>query len=182
MYLRLADEDEIIGTDWAEMGERAYGYLPFDEESSSPSHSSNEDHSNVVIDTRSQLSKNKSPRLSTIKKMLMVDRTTVIKGVPDLIEVPVMDYGQQKNLGSLPLNSLARPTGGDLIQKNATRVEEEHQEHDTVNFIHHPMSTSYHHCRPYESNDTVVIGSSTNSGTSPTSSSNSTSEKMKEKA
>jgi Amt family ammonium transporter len=30
--LRLADEDEIIGTDWAEMGERAYGYLPMDEE------------------------------------------------------------------------------------------------------------------------------------------------------
>ncbi|RCI03276.1 hypothetical protein CU098_012468 [Rhizopus stolonifer] len=32
--LRLADEDEIIGTDWAEMGERAYGYLPMDEEQS----------------------------------------------------------------------------------------------------------------------------------------------------
>lgn len=30
--LRLADEDEIVGTDWAEMGERAYGYLPMDEE------------------------------------------------------------------------------------------------------------------------------------------------------
>ncbi|KAI9473979.1 MAG: ammonium transporter AmtB-like domain-containing protein [Benjaminiella poitrasii] len=32
LKLRLADEDEIIGTDWAEMGERAYGYLPMDEE------------------------------------------------------------------------------------------------------------------------------------------------------
>ncbi|KAI9267557.1 ammonium transporter AmtB-like domain-containing protein [Helicostylum pulchrum] len=32
LTLRLADEDEIIGTDWAEMGERAYGYLPMDEE------------------------------------------------------------------------------------------------------------------------------------------------------
>lgn len=32
LKLRLADEDEIIGTDWAEMGERAYGYLPVDEE------------------------------------------------------------------------------------------------------------------------------------------------------
>lgn len=30
LYLRLADEDEVIGTDWAEMGERAYGYLPFE--------------------------------------------------------------------------------------------------------------------------------------------------------
>lgn len=32
LTLRLADEDEVIGTDWAEMGERAYGYLPMDEE------------------------------------------------------------------------------------------------------------------------------------------------------
>jgi hypothetical protein len=32
LKLRLADEDEIVGTDWAEMGERAYGYLPMDEE------------------------------------------------------------------------------------------------------------------------------------------------------
>lgn len=32
LTLRLKDEDEIIGTDWAEMGERAYGYLPMDEE------------------------------------------------------------------------------------------------------------------------------------------------------
>lgn len=32
LTLRLADEDEIVGTDWAEMGERAYGYLPMDEE------------------------------------------------------------------------------------------------------------------------------------------------------
>jgi hypothetical protein len=32
LKLRLADEDEIIGTDWAQMGERAYGYLPMDEE------------------------------------------------------------------------------------------------------------------------------------------------------
>ncbi|KAI8881161.1 ammonium transporter [Backusella circina FSU 941] len=32
LTLRLGDEDEMIGTDWAEMGERAYGYLPIDEE------------------------------------------------------------------------------------------------------------------------------------------------------
>ncbi|KAG1239567.1 hypothetical protein G6F68_018509 [Rhizopus microsporus] len=32
LALRLVDEDEIIGTDWAQMGERAYGYLPFEED------------------------------------------------------------------------------------------------------------------------------------------------------
>lgn len=175
MYLRLADEDEIIGTDWAEMGERAYGYLPFDEELS---RSSNEDNANVVRDTR--IEKNsKSPRLSKMKKLLMVDRQTVIKGVPDLIEQPVLDYGQHKDLGSLPLGSLARPTGGDLLQKAPAKVEEEHQLHEPVDFDHHPMSKeSYnHHRHPYERNDTAITGSSTSA--TPTSSTSS--EKMKEK-
>ncbi|KAG0193550.1 hypothetical protein DFQ28_004670 [Apophysomyces sp. BC1034] len=30
LYLRLDDESEVMGTDMSEMGERAYGYLPFD--------------------------------------------------------------------------------------------------------------------------------------------------------
>ncbi|KAG2212249.1 hypothetical protein INT47_001608 [Mucor saturninus] len=148
LYLRLADEDEIIGTDWAEMGERAYAYLPFDEEINS--RSSNEDNTNVVIDARSQSSRNKSPRLSKLKKLLMVDRTTVIKGVPDLIEKPVLDYGQQKDLGAYPLNSFAKPTGGDLLQKAPTKVQEEHREHEPVEFNHHPMSYN-------DSNKTVHV-------------------------
>lgn len=165
LYLRLADEDEIIGTDWAEMGERAYAYLPFDEEINS--RSSNEDNSNLVIDARSQSSRNKSPRLSKLKKLLMVDRTTVIKGVPDLIEEPVLDYGQQKDLGAYPLNSFPKPTGGDLLQKAPTKVMEEHREHETVEFDHHPMSYG-------DSNNTIQVE---NIGSLPSGSSTGSSEK-----
>ncbi|KAI9319918.1 ammonium transporter AmtB-like domain-containing protein, partial [Dichotomocladium elegans] len=32
MRLRLASKDEVIGTDWAQMGERAYGYIEWEEE------------------------------------------------------------------------------------------------------------------------------------------------------
>ncbi|KAI9361343.1 ammonium transporter AmtB-like domain-containing protein [Pilaira anomala] len=141
LYLRLADEDEIIGTDWAEMGERAYAYLPFDEELQTSSRSSNEEP-NVVVDSRSQCSRNKSPRLTKLKKMLMADKNTVIRGVPDLIERPVLDYNQQKDLGAYQLHTFDRPTGGDLLQKPPSKIREEHRENQTVEIDHHPMSYS----------------------------------------
>ncbi|EPB90792.1 hypothetical protein HMPREF1544_02370 [Mucor circinelloides 1006PhL] len=141
LYLRLADEDEIIGTDWAEMGERAYGYLPFDEEMNTPTRRSNESDSNSETNDEK-----KNPRLNRIKKLLMVDRTTVIKGVPDLIEEPVLDYGQSKDLGgySLGKTTSTHATGGDLLQKASARVREEHQENEPVHFEEHPMSVNYH--------------------------------------
>jgi Amt family ammonium transporter len=172
LYLRLADEDEIIGTDWAEMGERAYAYLPFDEEASSRSGESSEE-GNVVIDARSE--KN-SKRVNKIKKLLMVDRATVIKGVPDLIEEPVLDYGQQKDLGAYHLNKFAEPTGGDLLQKTSAKMREEHQEHQPMYFHSHPMQTVHHE----NSDNTIEVISSIKDYPFPGSSCSS--EKMKEKA
>lgn len=154
LYLRLADEDEIIGTDWAEMGERAYAYLPFDEELQTSSRSSNEEP-NVVVDSRSQCSRNKSPRLTKLKKMLMADKNTVIRGVPDLIERPVLDYNQQKDLGAYQLHTFDRPTGGDLLQKPPSKIREEHRENQSVDIDHHPMS--------YSTEETSTPGSSMDS-------------------
>lgn len=182
LYLRLADEDEIIGTDWAEMGERAYGYLPFEESNTPPSRSSDENNANVVIDTRSQSSHTKrNPYLSKVRKLLMIDKTTIVKGVPNLIEQPVLDYSQQKDLGNYRLGSIQhqqlKPTGGDLLQTNSTKVDEEKQKHEPVKFDHHPINYNV-------SGDTILEGSSSSSGSSPaeelyTSSNNS--EKIKEK-
>ncbi|KAG2215340.1 hypothetical protein INT46_011710 [Mucor plumbeus] len=171
LYLRLADEDEIIGTDWAEMGERAYAYLPFDEEMNSPTRRSNESDSNSETNNEK-----KSPRLNRIKKLLMVDRTTVIKGVPDLIEEPVLDYGQSKDLGAYPLGkttSGAHATGGDLLQKASAKVRDEHQENEPINFEDHPMSMNYHS----KGSDVTQVASTSSSP--PISSSSSGSERIK---
>jgi Amt family ammonium transporter len=171
LYLRLADEDEIIGTDWAEMGERAYAYLPFDEEMNSPTRRSNESDSNSETNNEK-----KSPRLNRIKKLLMVDRTTVIKGVPDLIEEPVLDYGQSKDLGAYPLGkttSGAHATGGDLLQKASAKVRDEHQENEPINFEDHPMSMNYHS----KGSDATQVASTSSSP--PISSSSSGSERVK---
>jgi Amt family ammonium transporter len=175
LYLRLADEDEIIGTDWAEMGERAYAYLPFDEEIATPTSRRSGDSSedNVVVGVRSE--KKSSQHLNKVKKLLMVDRTTVIKGVPDLIEEPVLDYGQQKDLGAYHLNKLNEPTGGDLLQKTSAKMREEHQAHQPIHFEGHPMQTVHHE----NSDDTIEV---INSYKDSSSNSSTNSEKMKEKA
>ncbi|KAI8884242.1 ammonium transporter [Backusella circina FSU 941] len=126
LQLRLADEDEIIGTDWAQMGERAYGYLPFYEGAESPRRS-NEDESTSQTDEESVVendnkntdaaSKKRAAPFKKLRKLFMNDRNTVINRVPDLIEEPVLDYGQKKDHqdgGSIRLRDM--PTGRDLIQ------------------------------------------------------------------
>ena len=103
LYLRLADSDEIIGTDWAEMGERAYGYLPFEGDL----------NQSQASDTSSEQSHvHKQGGLNKVQKLLMMDKNTVVQGVPQLIEQPVMDYNQKKDV-----------TGGDLLQKSPTTME-----------------------------------------------------------
>ncbi|KAI8986487.1 ammonium transporter AmtB-like domain-containing protein [Pilobolus umbonatus] len=121
--LRLADEDEIIGTDWAEMGERAYDYLDQQQDRISPRLSNEEMNTAVPSDLSTKPMKKKNTKLSKLKKLLMVDRTTVIKGIPDLIEEPVLDYNQSKELGQIKVHTV--PTGGDLLQKTPSRMREE---------------------------------------------------------
>lgn len=142
------------------MGERAYAYLPFEEEMNTPTRTSNESDSNSETNDEK-----KNPRLNRIKKLLMVDRTTVIKGVPDLIEEPVLDYGQSKDLGAYPLGKTTstHATGGDLLQKASARMREEHQEREPVHFEDHPMSVNY---QGKGSDATQVASTSSSSNTS----------------
>lgn len=157
LYLRLADEDEVIGTDWAEMGERAYGYLPF-EELNTVSRGSN--NNSISIDNDGQSKRN--TRLSKIKKLLMIDGNIVVKSAPNLIEKPVLDYTQQKDLGNYQLGSNPpKVTGGNLMQKSTAKVEEEKQEHDSSAHIdHHPKKYS-------DSNETVLATASSSSSPPP---------------
>ncbi|KAI8080672.1 ammonium transporter AmtB-like domain-containing protein [Gilbertella persicaria] len=103
LYLRLADEDEVVGTDWAEMGERAYGYLPFEEAGTSMSAQTAPANLNGSI-------RKQNIHMTRLRKLFMVDRSAVIRGVPNLIEEPVLDYSQQKDLGVYHLNTLQQPT------------------------------------------------------------------------
>lgn len=157
LYLRLADEDEVIGTDWAEMGERAYGYLPFEELNTVSGGSNN---NSISIDNDGQSKRN--TRLSKIKKLLMIDGNIVVKSAPNLIEKPVLDYTQQKDLGNYQLGSNPpKVTGGNLMQKSTAKVEEEKQEHDSSARIdHHPKKYS-------DSNETVLATASSSSSPPP---------------
>ncbi|KAI9305019.1 ammonium transporter AmtB-like domain-containing protein [Cunninghamella echinulata] len=186
LKLRLDDEAELMGTDWAEMGERAYAYLPF-EEQQTQSRSSRDDaaSANSIDDDKPQIhcindassttvgssmkQKKKNNPFKGIKKLMMSNDKTVIKGVPDLIEEPVMlDYSQQKDLGAIRMQEIIEPTGGDLYQKTQAKIREENQnEEDIIHSIGHSMSE--------------IHGSNHNTPTTSSSSSSSSSE-MKQKS
>ncbi|KAL0095423.1 ammonium transporter AmtB-like domain-containing protein [Phycomyces blakesleeanus] len=141
LRLRLADEDELIGTDWAEMGERAYAYLPMEQtqpvEPRDSSASSIEDAATVGSNG---VRPNKT--LDRIKRLLRADnRRLVVKGVPDLVEDPVvLDFNQQKDLGGIRLSEITHnATGGDLFQKTPAQVRQEQQEAESVDLQDLPM-------------------------------------------
>ncbi|KAI9315280.1 ammonium transporter AmtB-like domain-containing protein [Dichotomocladium elegans] len=104
MQLRLDQSDEAIGTDWAQMGERAYGYIEWEEEMLRV-------NSQMPTDQASQHSKHGPIR--AIRRFLMINDRATVKGVPSLVEENVLDYSQQKDLGSIPLGKMA--TGQDII-------------------------------------------------------------------
>ncbi|KAG1452648.1 hypothetical protein G6F56_007761 [Rhizopus delemar] len=100
LSLRLVDEDEIIGTDWAQMGERAYGYLPFEEDEEAECYR-RRGHIDVDVRSIAAGSGNHTQKhrfRNKIMKLLKNDNRTVIQGVPNLVEESVLDYGQQKEL------------------------------------------------------------------------------------
>ncbi|KAG2221497.1 hypothetical protein INT45_008822 [Circinella minor] len=93
MKIRLDEPDEVTGTDWAQMGERAYGYIEWEEEMIRIASR----HPNDP-ETEEQLSAKKST-LRNLRRFLMInDRSTTVNGVPTLVEESVMDYGQQKDI------------------------------------------------------------------------------------
>ncbi|ORX61301.1 ammonium transporter [Hesseltinella vesiculosa] len=160
LKLRLDDEAEAMGTDLSEMGERAYAYLPMEEAHTprrSSSGSSTEEgddfskHANVSetmtastdIAVAMKKKKKKQRPFRNIRKLIASNQHTVIKGVPDLIEEPVMlDIFQQKDLGSIHLHEL-EPTGRDIYQKSNAKMREEMQEHtDVIGTIGHPMESA----------------------------------------
>ncbi|KAI9489082.1 ammonium transporter AmtB-like domain-containing protein [Zychaea mexicana] len=117
MQIRLDEPDEVVGIDWAQMGERAYGYIEWEEEMIRMA-SRHSQH------TAQQEELKKSP-FRSIRRLLMIDNRTTVKGVPTLIEEPVLDYSQQKEIR---MNKM--PTGNDVLQRPAsvctTRTVEQH--------------------------------------------------------
>ncbi|KAI9250021.1 ammonium transporter AmtB-like domain-containing protein [Sporodiniella umbellata] len=100
--LRLMDEDEIIGTDWAQMGERAYGYLPFEEDEEAECYRR---RGHIDVDVRSVAAGSgnhtqKHRFRNKIMKLLLNDKSTAIQGVSNLEEASVLDYGQPKEMTS----------------------------------------------------------------------------------
>lgn len=102
MQLRLDDDAEMIGTDWAQMGERAYGYIAWEEEMRRVASSVNADMENDAASSQ-------RPRgaLHKIRRFFMANEQRAnIKGAPNLIEEPVLDYGQPKDLGTIHLTKI----------------------------------------------------------------------------
>ncbi|OBZ88070.1 Ammonium transporter 1 [Choanephora cucurbitarum] len=148
LYLRLADEDEIVGTDWAEMGERAYGYLDYEEaEAVTP-----DNINGHTLDN----SKKQNIHVARLKRLLMIDRSTVIRGAPDLVEAPVMDYGQQKDLGAYDLHSLKPPIPSPTNEVIIQNVQV-NQIDDSNSLQHKP---TLHHTS--SNDDTIQVLSSAN--------------------
>ncbi|KAI8096247.1 ammonium transporter AmtB-like domain-containing protein [Halteromyces radiatus] len=188
MKLRLDDEAELMGTDWAEMGERAYAYLPFEEQQtptrqSRSSDDTNENNNDQSNDTSSSIIKHdpyiqhhenikKHNPFKGIKKLMMTNDRTVIKGVPDLIEEPVMlDYHQQKDLGAIRMHEIVEPTGGDLYQKTQAKLRDERQaEEDVIEVIGHSMlrtsTTATSSCTNVSSTQQTTTKSSSSSSSS----------------
>ncbi|KAI8084352.1 ammonium transporter AmtB-like domain-containing protein [Gilbertella persicaria] len=112
--LRLADEDEIIGTDWAEMGERAYGYLPMDEEQSriqqlhvhGALNHQQRNSSGVDLNLNTVPQGTSSSRRKVFKqnmRQLLFSRNKKVNGVGGAFtyeEPVVLTYGHEKELGS----------------------------------------------------------------------------------
>ncbi|KAI7872996.1 ammonium transporter AmtB-like domain-containing protein [Spinellus fusiger] len=119
LRLRLNDSDELVGTDWAEMGERAYGYLPFDEEiSRSRSDSEASENPEITRDkTKVQLSDKKN-KFDQLKRLMSVNSAPTSNQLQDLIEQPIMHF-EQKDLGAGNMNELR-------LTENLVRVEDMH--------------------------------------------------------
>lgn len=137
LALRLVDEDEIIGTDWAQMGERAYGYLPFEEDEEADCYRR---RSHIDPDVRSIAAGSgnhiqKHRFRNKIMKLLMSDKHTVIQGVPNLVEEPVLDYSQQKELSGSTTTVHTTPS---LVQN--TRAKQD-KEIEPVIIERYPMQT-----------------------------------------
>ncbi|KAI7884909.1 ammonium transporter [Lichtheimia hyalospora FSU 10163] len=104
MQLRLHHEDERIGTDRAQMGETAYGYVEWGEEM-------RRINSHVTDGAAASLySVRRFDPFSFAKRIFgRREQSTTVVGAPTLTEEAVLDYGQAKNLGSIPLAKMPPP-------------------------------------------------------------------------
>lgn len=104
MQLRLHHEDERIGTDRAQMGETAYGYVEWGEELRRV-------NSHITDGAAASLYSVKRFDPFSFAKQLFGrgERSTTVTGAPTLTEEAVLDYGQAKNLGSIPLSKMPPP-------------------------------------------------------------------------
>ncbi|KAI8143364.1 ammonium transporter AmtB-like domain-containing protein [Fennellomyces sp. T-0311] len=107
MQIRLDEPDEVIGIDWAQMGERAYGYIEWEEEMIRVA-----TRRSQQLQQQTKEAQGKKSPFRSIRRLLMINDRTTVKGVPTLIEEPVLDYGQQKAIRMAKL-----PTGNDILQR-----------------------------------------------------------------
>ncbi|KAI8975768.1 ammonium transporter AmtB-like domain-containing protein [Mycotypha africana] len=122
LYLRLADEDEIVGTDWAEMGERAYGYIAWDGRSI---HNSSSDNSYGINNSNSQMSNHNSDtglekgQSNTLNGMLGLNNPTAEEGVPGLQKEHISELKvNSEGFGTSSVYKLAKGcTGVDIFKK-----------------------------------------------------------------
>lgn len=121
LRLRLADHDEHIGTDWAQMGERAYGYIQWEEAMLQRAQHEQLDQQSIA-----EANNRRKQFIRGLKKFLMIDNRHVVTGVPTLVEEPVLDYGQQKEqmaTGGIHMGKLKNATGNNVVTAPLQRAK-----------------------------------------------------------
>ncbi|KAI8390946.1 ammonium transporter AmtB-like domain-containing protein [Radiomyces spectabilis] len=153
--LRLDDEAELLGTDLSEMGERAYSYLPLEDDQK---HTRTASASSSDIDAVNETMKVTHTHPPTelfggALQQLMTSPRDIVKGVPELIEPPVQQSHNPSHRSSNPRHTvdMIQSTGGAVFQKSSAQVREEKQEQEFVGMEDQPMSVTthmYHNNRP----------------------------------
>lgn len=123
MQLRLHHEDERIGTDRAQMGETAYGYVEWGEEMRRV-------NSRITDGAAASLySVRRFDPFSFAKRLFgRGERSTTVAGAPTLTEEAVLDYGQAKNLGSIPLAKMPPPPPPLSSSSSSTNQWQQHKQ------------------------------------------------------
>jgi Amt family ammonium transporter len=134
LTLRLGDQDEMIGTDWAEMGERAYGYLPMDEE-----------HAHLQ-----QLEEERQAKLEQEQEQAIANgrQVQLDEHVNSILRQPKRSWsGVDLHLNTEPSAVVASGTSkGKKIKKNLRRLVMTRKK-DTIgagNQVEEPIELDYH--------------------------------------
>ncbi|KAI9027330.1 ammonium transporter AmtB-like domain-containing protein [Phycomyces nitens] len=170
LRLRLNDEDELIGTDWAEMGERAYGYLPFEEEqlgqNCSASGSSDVSANPQVIHGEESSTQKKKSSLGHFRRFLKANNDrAILNGLPNLVEQPAIGY-ENKEVAVVNLSNLSQPETNIRVGRKRDSQQLQEKE-DLPQLIHVKQPTPTESSAPSETDKSADPATESSKSTKP---------------